>query len=78
MNYVDHCTEQNIPVPEEPVIFNKFSSSITEPNGPVIKPDLTNVSMYLDIIKTDDTIMTFPCINETIMLWALFSDQFMG
>ena len=43
MNYVDHCTEQNIPVPEEPVIFNKFPSAITEPNGPVIYPEETTV-----------------------------------
>jgi 2-keto-4-pentenoate hydratase/2-oxohepta-3-ene-1,7-dioic acid hydratase in catechol pathway len=21
MNYVDHCTEQNLPIPKEPVIF---------------------------------------------------------
>lgn len=62
MNYVDHCTEQNIPVPEEPVIFNKFSSSITEPNGPVIKPDLTDVSVQLDIIKM--MLLVFLCINE--------------
>lgn len=31
MNYVDHCTEQNLPVPEEPVIFNKFPSTICSP-----------------------------------------------
>lgn len=36
MNYKGHCTEQNIPVPKEPVIFSKFSSAITEPNGAVI------------------------------------------
>ena len=24
MNYIDHCTEQNIPVPEEPVVFSKL------------------------------------------------------
>merc|ERR1711976_232000 len=28
MNYVDHCLEQNLPIPEEPIIFNKFASSI--------------------------------------------------
>ena len=44
MNYVDHCTEQNIPVPEEPVIFSKFSSAITEPDGAVIHPNETDVS----------------------------------
>lgn len=36
MNYIDHCTEQNIPVPDEPVVFNKFASSIVGPNDPVV------------------------------------------
>lgn len=45
MNYVDHCTEQNYPVPEEPVIFSKFASAITEPNGAVLLPDETDVSV---------------------------------
>lgn len=31
MNYKDHCEEQNAPVPIEPVIFNKFPSSIIGP-----------------------------------------------
>ena len=35
MNYTDHCTEQNIPVPEEPVVFNKFASALAGPNDPV-------------------------------------------
>ena len=35
MNYVDHCTEQNVPVPKEPVIFSKFASAITDPGSPV-------------------------------------------
>eukprot|EP00239_Pterosperma_sp_CCMP1384_P009622 CAMPEP_0197862470 /NCGR_PEP_ID=MMETSP1438-20131217/39256_1 /TAXON_ID=1461541 /ORGANISM="Pterosperma sp., Strain CCMP1384" /LENGTH=284 /DNA_ID=CAMNT_0043480039 /DNA_START=77 /DNA_END=931 /DNA_ORIENTATION=+ len=36
MNYVDHCTEQNIPVPTEPVIFNKFASCICAPGDDII------------------------------------------
>jgi len=28
MNYTDHCTEQNFPIPEEPIIFNKFPGTI--------------------------------------------------
>ena len=44
MNYVDHCTEQNVPVPEEPVVFSKFPSSITEPNGVVVLPSISDVS----------------------------------
>ena len=43
MNYIDHCTEQNIPVPKEPVIFSKFSSAITDPDGAVILTEETEV-----------------------------------
>jgi len=31
MNYVDHCTEQDYPIPEQPVVFNKFASAICNP-----------------------------------------------
>ena len=40
---MDHCKEQNYPVPVEPLIFSKFSSSITEPNGPVELSDIVKV-----------------------------------
>ena len=45
MNYVDHCTEQNMPVPKEPVVFSKFNSSITEPNGTVFIPANSEVGL---------------------------------
>ena len=35
MNYREHCFEQNFPIPTEPVIFNKFASSVTGPNNNV-------------------------------------------
>eukprot|EP00505_MAST-04D_sp_SCG-Rhode-Island_P005223 Stramenopile-MAST_4_protein_5223 len=35
MNYHEHCTEQNFPIPTEPVIFSKFNTAITGPNSPV-------------------------------------------
>ncbi|MEE6479175.1 hypothetical protein FKM82_012170 [Ascaphus truei] len=38
MNYVDHCLEQNVPVPKEPIIFSKFPSSIIGPTDPIILP----------------------------------------
>jgi 2-keto-4-pentenoate hydratase/2-oxohepta-3-ene-1,7-dioic acid hydratase in catechol pathway len=31
LNYIDHCKEANLPVPSEPVLFSKFSSSICGP-----------------------------------------------
>ncbi|NP_001184157.1 fumarylacetoacetate hydrolase domain-containing protein 2A [Xenopus tropicalis] len=38
MNYVDHCLEQNVPVPKEPIIFSKFASSIVGPSDPIRIP----------------------------------------
>ncbi|XP_075418668.1 oxaloacetate tautomerase FAHD2A, mitochondrial isoform X1 [Tenrec ecaudatus] len=38
MNYVDHCKEQNVPVPKEPIIFSKFASSIVGPYDEVVIP----------------------------------------
>ncbi|XP_001382064.2 fumarylacetoacetate hydrolase domain-containing protein 2A [Monodelphis domestica] len=38
MNYVDHCREQNVPVPKEPIIFSKFGSSIVGPYDEIVLP----------------------------------------
>nr|KAG5689794.1 hypothetical protein BaRGS_007072 [Batillaria attramentaria] len=41
MNYKDHCEEQGVPVPEEPVIFSKFNSSIIGPEDDLVYPEET-------------------------------------
>lgn len=41
MNYKDHCEEQNVPVPVEPILFSKFASSITGPYEPIHYPSVT-------------------------------------
>jgi 2-keto-4-pentenoate hydratase/2-oxohepta-3-ene-1,7-dioic acid hydratase in catechol pathway len=46
MNYVDHCTEQNIAVPTEPLVFNKFGSCVVGPNVPVAKDALVEKLDY--------------------------------
>ena len=38
LNFKDHAKEQNLPIPEEPIIFSKFTSCITGPNDPIIIP----------------------------------------
>ncbi|KAM7239170.1 hypothetical protein CapIbe_010690 [Capra ibex] len=38
MNYADHCREQNVPVPKEPIIFSKFASAIVGPYDDIILP----------------------------------------
>jgi len=46
MNYVEHCTEQNMPIPTEPVVFNKFPNVICGPGDPLIKDPETNELDY--------------------------------
>lgn len=38
LNYSDHAAESGLPIPEEPVLFMKASSSITGPNDDVLLP----------------------------------------
>ncbi|XP_048208286.1 fumarylacetoacetate hydrolase domain-containing protein 2 [Perognathus longimembris pacificus] len=38
MNYADHCKEQNVSVPKEPIIFSKFASSIVGPYDEIVLP----------------------------------------
>lgn len=41
MNYQDHCAEQNVKVPVEPVVFSKFSSCIIGPHDDIPYPEET-------------------------------------
>ena len=47
MNYADHCLEQNIPPPKEPVVFSKFSSAIIGPYDDLKYPEVTEVRITL-------------------------------
>lgn len=38
LNYADHAAESGMPVPPEPVIFNKWTSSIIGPDDEVVLP----------------------------------------
>ena len=38
LNYADHAAEANMPLPQEPVVFTKWSSCICGPNDDIIKP----------------------------------------
>ena len=40
LNYSDHCKEQNLPEPKEPLIFSKGVNAITGPNEPIIVPKI--------------------------------------
>ena len=38
LNYADHAEEAGMPIPPEPVIFNKWTSSVVGPNDPIQIP----------------------------------------
>jgi acylpyruvate hydrolase len=38
LNYRDHAKESNLPLPEKPVIFSKFSTCVIAPGEPVVLP----------------------------------------
>ena len=42
MNFKDHATEQNLPIPKEPIIFSKFTNCITGPNDNIEVPKNSN------------------------------------
>ena len=38
LNYRDHAAESNMPIPERPVVFSKFSTAVIAPGEPVVLP----------------------------------------
>ncbi|HTG39508.1 fumarylacetoacetate hydrolase family protein [Sphingomonas sp.] len=38
LNYADHAAESNLPIPQEPVVFNKWVSCLSGPNDDVVIP----------------------------------------
>src|SRR6056297_3150706 len=38
LNYADHAEEAGMPIPNEPIIFNKWTSAIVGPNDPIQIP----------------------------------------
>ena len=45
-NYRDHCLEQNQPIPESPILFAKFPTSVQRPGGPIIHPTISEQLDY--------------------------------
>jgi 2,4-didehydro-3-deoxy-L-rhamnonate hydrolase len=41
LNYADHAEESGLPIPEEPVVFTKFPSSVAGPDVDVVLPGPT-------------------------------------
>ncbi len=46
LNYADHAAESNMPIPSEPVVFSKFSSTIVGPGDAIRLPSVTRSIDY--------------------------------
>ena len=38
LNFEDHALEQKLPIPKEPIIFSKFTNSVSGPNDDIVIP----------------------------------------
>jgi len=50
MNYVDHCKEQNFPIPTEPIIFSKFNNSISGPGDDIILEHTQELDFEVELV----------------------------
>lgn len=41
LNYKDHCLEQNVPMPKNPILFSKFSTAIIGPEDKIVRSRAT-------------------------------------
>ena len=46
LNYRDHAAESNMPIPEKPVMFSKFSNCVIAPGEPVVLPSTSQQVDY--------------------------------
>ena len=46
LNYRDHAIETNSPIPEEPVVFNKFPQAVIGPDDAVVLPNVAHEVDY--------------------------------
>ena len=46
LNYRDHAAESNMPIPEKPVVFSKFSTCVVAPGEPVVLPSTSQQVDY--------------------------------
>jgi acylpyruvate hydrolase len=46
LNYRDHAAESNMPLPQKPVVFSKFSTCVIAPGEPVVLPSVSQQVDY--------------------------------
>jgi len=49
LNYIDHCKEANLPVPPEPVLFTKWSTSVCGPYDDIAWPAIASKEVDYEV-----------------------------
>lgn len=88
LNYRDHAAESNMPIPERPVVFSKFSTSIIAPGEPVILPPSSSQVDYeaelavvigrraknVSVTQALDYVLGYTCFNDVSARDFQFAD----
>lgn len=88
LNYRDHAEESGQPIPESPILFAKFASSIIGPGTPIAIPSITTQADYeaeLGVIigstvravtpeQALDYVFGYTCINDVSARDLQFAD----
>jgi 2-keto-4-pentenoate hydratase/2-oxohepta-3-ene-1,7-dioic acid hydratase in catechol pathway len=78
LNYSDHAKEANLPVPSEPIVFSKATSSISGPSDEVIQPKgstkldwelelgvvIGSKAQYVSVDKALDYVAGYSVVND--------------
>jgi 2-keto-4-pentenoate hydratase/2-oxohepta-3-ene-1,7-dioic acid hydratase in catechol pathway len=88
MNYRDHAEETGIPVPEQPVLFAKWTNALIGPGDPIVLPAITSQVDYeaelgvvigrrvRDVSVDDalDAVAGYTCVNDVSARDLQFGD----
>jgi 2-keto-4-pentenoate hydratase/2-oxohepta-3-ene-1,7-dioic acid hydratase in catechol pathway len=88
LNYRDHAAESNMPIPERPVVFSKFSTAVIAPGESVVLPPTSSQVDYeaelavvigrrakkVSASRALDYVLGYTCINDVSARDFQFSD----
>ncbi|WP_137290581.1 fumarylacetoacetate hydrolase family protein [Natronorubrum halophilum] len=87
LNYRDHAEEQDEPIPEEPLLFSKAPTTVTNPNSPIVHPEGEQVDYEVELAavigrtaknidedEVSDHIAGYTVLNDVSGRDAQFSD----
>jgi 2-keto-4-pentenoate hydratase/2-oxohepta-3-ene-1,7-dioic acid hydratase in catechol pathway len=88
LNYRDHAAESNMPIPERPVVFSKFTTSVIGPGEAVIPPpNSTQVdyeaelavvmgrrAKHVSVERALDYVLGYTCFNDVSARDFQFAD----